>query len=116
MGSFPITYIDPKLTTLTALPSFQFLASPPSLSLKGAAQFFASALEHKTSYHQLFNTLSATLDTLMLKLRANERKNCQHGFETFDRFQTLHKNSQQQATTCNRVCKRIQSVNPTMLS
>ena len=26
----------------------------------------------------------------------------------FDRFQTLHNNSQQNATTCNRLCKRTQ--------
>ena len=32
-------------TTLTAFPSFQFLASAPSLSFNGAAQFFASALK-----------------------------------------------------------------------
>ena len=29
---------------------------------------------------------------------------------TFDRFQTLHNNSQQHITTCNRVCKRTQHV------
>ena len=42
---------------------------------------------------------------------------------TFDRFQTLHNNSQQQATTCNRVSKRkeyvtsnnVGSCSPTML-
>ena len=30
--------------------------------------------------------------------------------EKFDRFQTLRSNSQQHATTCNRVCKRTQHV------
>ena len=30
--------------------------------------------------------------------------------QKFDRFQTLHKNSQQHATTRNRVCKRTQHV------
>ena len=42
---------------------------------------------------------------------------------TFDRFQTLHNNSQQRATTCNRVSKRkeyvtsnnVGSCSPTML-
>lgn len=40
-------------TTLTAFPSFQFLASPPSLSFNGAAQFFASALKkiQKQDFH-----------------------------------------------------------------
>ena len=28
--------------------------------------------------------------------------------QTFDRFRTLHNNSQQHTTTCNRVCKRTQ--------
>ena len=28
----------------------------------------------------------------------------------FDRFQTLHNNSEQNATTCNRLCKRTQHV------
>ena len=44
------------------------------------------------------------------KLRANGRKNSQHCFQTFDRFQTLHNNSQQHGTTCNRVCKRMKHV------
>ena len=30
--------------------------------------------------------------------------------EKFDRFQTLHNNTQQHSTTCNRVCKRTQHV------
>ena len=30
--------------------------------------------------------------------------------EKFDRFQTLHNNTQQHPTTCNRVCKRTQHV------
>ena len=30
--------------------------------------------------------------------------------EKFDRFQTLRNNTQQQPTTCNRVCKRAQHV------
>ena len=30
--------------------------------------------------------------------------------QTFDRFQTLRNNSNQQATTCNRVCKRTEHV------
>ena len=30
--------------------------------------------------------------------------------EKFDRFQTLHNNTQQYPTTCNRVCKRTQHV------
>ena len=46
----------------------------------------------------------------LLKLRENGRKNSQHCFHTFDRFHTLQNNSQQQATTCNRVCKRMQRV------
>ena len=30
----------------------------------------------------------------------------------FDRFKTLRNNSQQHATTCNRVCKRTQHLTP----
>ena len=51
-----------------------------------------------------------------LKLRANGRNDSQqsclrlHGAKKFDRFQTLRNNSQQHATTCNRVCKRTQHV------
>ena len=38
-----------------------------------------------------------------------EQKKCSElPAQKFDRFQTLRNNSQQDATTCNRVCKRIQ--------
>ena len=46
----------------------------------------------------------------LLKLGAKGRKNFQHCFWTFDPFHTLQINSQQQATTCNRVWKRMQRV------
>ena len=40
-----------------------------------------------------------------------EQKKCREFLaQKFDRFQALHNNSQQYATTCNRVCKRTQHV------
>ena len=39
-----------------------------------------------------------------------QKKCCDLFAQNFDRFQILHKNSQQHATTCSRVCKRTQHV------
>ena len=39
-----------------------------------------------------------------------QKKCCDLFAQNFNRFQTLHKNSQQHATTCSRVCKRTQHV------
>ena len=46
-----------------------------------------------------------------LRLAITEQKKCCELLaEKFDRFQTLHNNTQQHPTTCNRVCKRTQHV------
>ena len=43
--------------------------------------------------------------------KITEQKKCWELLaKKFDRFQTLRNNSQQHATTCNRVCKRTQHV------
>ena len=55
---------------------------------------------------------------LRYALEITEQKKCwQFLAQMFDRFQSLRNNSQQHATSCNRVCKRTQHVtsNATML-
>ena len=47
----------------------------------------------------------------LLKLRENRRNNSQHCWaNNVDRFQIFRNDSQQHATTCNRVCKQKQYV------
>ena len=48
---------------------------------------------------------------LCYALEITEQKKCwQFLAQMFDRFQSLRNNSQQHATSCNRVCKRTQHV------
>ena len=48
---------------------------------------------------------------LRYALEITEQKKCwQFLAQMFDRFQSLRNNSQQHATSCNRVCKRTQHV------
>ena len=46
----------------------------------------------------------------MLRRSRNKRNVGGCGLKKFDRFRTLHNNSQQHPTTCNMVCKRTQHV------